>query len=117
VAETPKRIQRKRTKGWKMPQGAVYVGHPTAWANPFKVGARNPFGTITQDNRHAVSVYLGFAPQSERLVVAAREQLAGKDLACWCGLCDMHADGRPLGSNCPWCERCHADVLMEIANA
>jgi hypothetical protein len=30
----PKRIQRKRTKGWKMPDGAVYVGRPTIWGNP-----------------------------------------------------------------------------------
>lgn len=25
----PVRIQRKRTKGWKMPEGAIYVGRPT----------------------------------------------------------------------------------------
>ncbi|MFH1264564.1 MAG: DUF4326 domain-containing protein [Planctomycetota bacterium] len=31
----PKRIQRQRTKGWRMPEGAVYVGRPTAWGNPF----------------------------------------------------------------------------------
>ncbi|MGV7636606.1 DUF4326 domain-containing protein, partial [Mycobacterium kansasii] len=33
----PKRIQRKRTKGWRMPEGAVYVGRPTKWGNPFIV--------------------------------------------------------------------------------
>ena len=26
----PKRIQRHRTKGWRMPGGAIYVGRPTA---------------------------------------------------------------------------------------
>lgn len=31
----PLRIQRKRSKGWKMPEGAVYVGRPTKWGNPF----------------------------------------------------------------------------------
>jgi hypothetical protein len=25
----PKRIQRKRTKGWKMPPNTVYVGRPS----------------------------------------------------------------------------------------
>lgn len=30
------RIQRKRTKGWRMPEGAVYVGRPTVFGNPFK---------------------------------------------------------------------------------
>jgi hypothetical protein len=29
------RIQRQRTKGWRMPEGAVYVGRPSAWGNPF----------------------------------------------------------------------------------
>ena len=26
---SPQRIQRQRTKGWRMPEGAVYVGRPT----------------------------------------------------------------------------------------
>lgn len=33
----PKRIQRKRTKGWRMPEGAVSVTRPGNWGNPFKV--------------------------------------------------------------------------------
>jgi hypothetical protein len=28
----PIRIQRKRTRGWRMPEGAVYVGRPTVYA-------------------------------------------------------------------------------------
>jgi len=31
----PRRIQRKRTKGWRMPPNTVYVGRPTVWGNPF----------------------------------------------------------------------------------
>lgn len=31
----PRRIQRRRTAGWRMPDGAVYVGRPTKWGNPF----------------------------------------------------------------------------------
>lgn len=37
---TPVRIQRKRTKGWRMPEGAVYVGRGTIWGNPFVVGSQ-----------------------------------------------------------------------------
>lgn len=33
----PKRIQRQRKKGWRMPEGAVYVGRPSKWGNPFKI--------------------------------------------------------------------------------
>lgn len=29
----PKRIQRERRKGWRMPEGAIYVGRPTKWGN------------------------------------------------------------------------------------
>jgi hypothetical protein len=35
IPELPRRIQRKRTKGWRMPEGAVYVGRPSRWGNPF----------------------------------------------------------------------------------
>ena len=34
---TPQRIQRRRTKGWRMPTGAVYVGRGTPWGNPWMV--------------------------------------------------------------------------------
>ena len=34
----PKRIQRKRTKGWRMPANAVYVGRPTSY--PYDVMRR-----------------------------------------------------------------------------
>lgn len=33
----PERIQRKRTKGWRMPEGAIYVGRPTKWGNPIQI--------------------------------------------------------------------------------
>ena len=31
----PRRIQRLGTKGWRVPEGAVYVGPPSAWSNPY----------------------------------------------------------------------------------
>lgn len=34
----PIRIQRKRSKGWKMPENTVYVGRPTRWGNRYLVG-------------------------------------------------------------------------------
>ena len=96
----PVRLQRKRTKGYRLPPGAVYVGRPTKWGNPFKVGQPNLFGTITADNRHAALLYAAFARQNERLVAEARAELRGRDLACWCS------------PN----EQCHGDTLIELAN-
>lgn len=95
----PKRIQRKRTRGWKMPAGAVYVGRPTCWGNSFKVDK-----DCTPEQ--AVEQYGRMARASEYLRAFAYQQLRGKDLVCWCPLVDK--DGKPVP--------CHADVLLEIAN-
>lgn len=34
----PTRIQLRRTKGWRMPAGAVKVDRTTAFGNPWRVG-------------------------------------------------------------------------------
>lgn len=36
---TPLRIQRRRTRGWKMPANTVSVTRPGKWGNPFLAGA------------------------------------------------------------------------------
>jgi len=104
----PSRIQRKRSKGWRMPENCIYVGRPTEWGNPFTIG--QPFvrkkmqaggGEISgciQNAEEAVYFYRRFL--SLELRIAAGIQLRGKNLACWCGL------DQP----------CHADILLEIAN-
>lgn len=101
----PKRIQRKRTKGWRMPEGAVYVGRPTKWGNPFVVGqtwtAPNGAQIVIADPAAAVGMFASHAHTwSPQKVQEVRAELAGKDLVCWCY--PIHA--------------CHADVLLEIAN-
>jgi len=96
----PKRIQRKRTKGWKMPEGAVYVGRPTIWGNPYRVSKY-----VTHEK--AVNAYKAllrseFGIESLNTTLPKlKEALAGKDLACWC----------------PLDQPCHADILLEIANS
>ena len=42
----PKRIQRRRTRGWRMPEGAIYVGRPTKWGNPYLVGPYSQKGAV-----------------------------------------------------------------------
>jgi len=97
----PKRIQRKRTKGWRMPEGAVYVGRPTKWGNPFKAGC--------DAKTHAKAAELfhewlddGEPNDTDRLAVLDNiHELRGKDLACFC----------------PLHQPCHADVLIKMANS
>ena len=35
---SPQRIQLRRTKGWRKPEGAIVVARPGKWGNPFTVG-------------------------------------------------------------------------------
>ena len=101
----PKRIQRRRTKGWRMPPGAVYVGRPSQWGNPFRVGTwvNLPItGREAVYNRaRAVVLFRDWFNLATRLQEVARVELRGKDLVCWC----------------PLDEPCHADVLLEWANS
>lgn len=40
----PKRIQMKNTLGWRMPEGAIYVGKSSPWENYFQVSTLIRFG-------------------------------------------------------------------------
>lgn len=93
----PKRIQRKRTKGWKMPPNTVYVGRPTKFGNPFLVGSNEKDWSPEE----AVAMYRQFLKHGGTYAgIDAVMALRGKNLACWC----------------PLDQPCHADVLLEIAN-
>lgn len=99
----PQRIQRKRTKDWKMPNGAVYVGRPSRYGNPFVVGERDFYGEVPTAE-HAVRLYASWMATPGIWSLPSPpdlEPLRGKNLACWC----------PIGSPC------HADVLLEMANS
>lgn len=99
---SPRRIQRRRTKGWKMPPNTVYVGRPTKWGNPYRQGQVTALQTMTR--REAVEWYgrlLKANQQSAERFPLPIAELRGKNLACWC----------------PLDQPCHADVLLEIANA
>jgi hypothetical protein len=123
MSDQPKRIQRKRTKGWRMPEGAVYVGRPTKWGNRFRVGGHYLRGANREFGALGVAVIFTEAAdghQTQRYTTIATtteavawfrwylerchidvSSLRGKDLACWCRL------DQP----------CHADVLLEVANS
>ena len=108
------RIQRKRTKGWRMPDGAVYVGRPSRWGNPYQVERyphRLRWLVVHRDTRNSLG---SFAAESEAIYWAVRgygltvpdmdrsrwlKPLRGATaLACWC----------------PLDQPCHADVLLEL---
>lgn len=114
MKRNPIRIQRSRKRGARLPEGAIYVGRPTMWGNPFQDRAggharsvivhrewlAGRIGALTLEG-------MGFSPSEidalERLrarVLVNLHRLAGNDLACWC----------PRNSD--WC---HAETLLRMA--
>lgn len=68
---------------------AVYVGRPSKWGNPYRIG-------LDGSREQGIRLY-------RMALIASRvdlSELAGKDLVCWCA---------PLP--------CHADILLELANS
>lgn len=112
----PKRIQRKRAKGWKKPPNTVNVTRPGRWGNPFQVLFEAGYWVVRDQEGGYWSRLLGSKGAAvERSVEVYREwlqkevsagrfnmdELKGKKLMCWCASDDP----------------CHADVLLEIANS
>jgi hypothetical protein len=121
----PERIRLSRSKGWRLPPGAVVVARPTKWGNPYVVGSVM-VGAVHDDRgecHDGVAVALSreqcidlyWQLWEERLVPidgdgvdaawvleqhASLDKLVGLDLGCWC----------------PLDEPCHADVLLALAN-
>ncbi len=118
----PVRIQRQRTRGWRMPPNTVYVGRPTKWGNPFSV---DEFGRT-----RCIALYRdaleGFW-DARRHFSDTEVDLANHAYALWCEFTKRH-NGTPSKNACAelygvnlsdWCaldQSCHVDVLLEIAN-
>ena len=115
----PRRHQRSRAKGSRLLEGVKYVGRPGKFGNEWEVAQERAYGSRLWKVRrvHRGSfVYLGsFATREEAnraavdgywlakpagFIDVVRAELAGLDLACWCGL------------SLP----CHADLLLHAAN-
>ena len=115
----PKRIQMRRTKGWRKPEGAIVVARPSKWGNWYRVTQANgawwigfksdPRIAARGDRADAVSLAVRWfrndleTAESHHPGVLAHDlaPLRGHDLACWC----------------PLYQPCHADVLLELANS
>ncbi len=122
----PIRLQLSRRKGFKLQAAsraangldAVNVARPSKWGNPFIVSECRDAGFTGTDSELAVRCveafrvwvdtsywrenWSGGESEARRAAIrAALHALRGKNLACWCKLDDP----------------CHADVLLDLANA
>lgn len=116
----PIRVQRKRTKGYKMPDNTISVTRPGKWGNPFQIGDLIKIGNGKSQGEFSYlkCLYPKYNDGSfmelktvKDVVASYKEyltkypskdikELKGKNLACWCKV------GEP----------CHADILLEFAN-
>lgn len=86
------RVLNRRTTYDRNPN-CIYVGRPSKYGNPFTIGSDG-----TRDE--VVTKYREYIFAREDLLADVKKELKGKDLVCWCAP-----------------EACHADILLEIANA
>jgi hypothetical protein len=95
LTDKPRRIQLKRTKGWRIPENTVSVARPHRHGNPFRVG---DFGIPD-----AATAVVRFKEWRQGMVVGppipSIADLVGKNVACFCG----------------FSEPCHGDALIEEA--
>jgi Domain of unknown function (DUF4326) len=89
----PRRYQRSRRKGARLPAGAVVVTRPTKWGNPHPL----ELGRAEAIRRYREDLLAG---RLNVTVADVKRELRGRDLACYC----------------PLDEPCHADVLLAVAN-
>ena len=75
-----------------IPEGAVYIGRPSKWGNPFVIGQDGDRGEV-------IAKYRQWLLSRPEMVESAKRELVGKNLVCFCA---------------PKC--CHGDVLLEVAN-
>lgn len=76
------------------PDDAIYVGRPSTWGNPFRIGRDGSRSEVVERYRAWLT-----SPEQADLLRRARCALRGHDLICWCA---------PAS--------CHADVLLELVN-
>lgn len=112
----PKRLQRTRRAGSKLPADAIYVGRPTRFGNMYAIRRDGSTWTVldVDGSVHTSGLERSAAHELAVALYAARTAdggpapfttqqyaaLAGADLVCWC----------------PPQLACHADVLVERAN-
>ena len=98
MSERPQRIHRQRTRGWRLPPNSVFVGRGTRWGPSW---VPDQLWWTSDRAQPTVDVYrdviLRRLTENPDLLVPLR----GKHLACYC----------------PLDQPCHADVLLELANA
>jgi hypothetical protein len=98
----PQRLRLSRRRGARLvspdSRPVVNVARPSRWGNPHRL----PEEATEEERAELVARFERtlLAGELSFGVAEVRRELRGKHLACWCALSD----------------RCHADVLLRVAN-
>lgn len=114
MTDRPIRLQLSRRKGFSLQMlslatnglPAVNVARPSKWGNPCRIGKSKDYSAadavrdfkLWMDRDRSIRSYESIYGQPPTMFI---QDLRGKNLACWC----------------PLDQPCHADVLLEMANA
>jgi hypothetical protein len=85
------KVLNARQVGKRSTPDRIYVGRPSKWGNPFVIGRDGSRDEV-------IAKYRAWIVR-EPALMAALHELRGQNLVCWCAP-----------------ERCHAEVLIELAN-
>ena len=98
------RVLNKRTD--KVLEGAVYVGRPSKWGNPYRIGDFFAGKILTRED--CIMLHREYLrTNAGKVLLRDLDELRGKDLVCWCHTWNG------IGINPMYC---HADILLELAN-
>lgn len=86
-------VRNAKDVGMRDGPGRIYVGRPSPWGNPYEIGRDGTREQVLEYYRTHLEACLDHNPYF-------LDELRDKDLVCWCAP-----------------ERCHADILLEYANA
>lgn len=129
----PRRVQRRRTKGSRLPTGVLCITRPSRFGNPFRVVGSTVVGMNWDDVvewGHGVgampSQSMLYAELTDRrgavneavelyreLLAVRRRQWEPTRYSKWL----LDARGRDVACYCPVSEPCHGDPLLEAVNA
>ena len=111
----PKRVQRKRSKGFKLPENTKCVNRGTKWGNPFKVLEEDKSWVVKDsDNNYWGEIYDNKGDAIDKSIECFSGWIDGKVLIKKLDLSELK--GKNLACFCPEGSSCHGDVLLKLAN-
>lgn len=127
-----RRIQQRRARSWRKPAGAVAIGRPGFWGNPWGRDGATGRSFVTLEHHRGERVYLGRALGHAELVELHRRWLLGEplpDVPERAAVAERNRAwreeilrrlpelrGRDLMCWCPVPGPCHGDILLALAN-